>query len=111
MSAPPWGHKPPAVPDVTVYWTNPPPETSERCKYWLRRYRQGSWTPNRRIKRYGYHSAAQHLGIWIWEYWNVMEPLMSESTASSAQTDRDLKAALGLQVLLDEIWLSCKSVQ
>lgn len=87
MSAPLWGQKPPAVPDVTAHWNDPPPEASERCTYWVRRYQQGSWTPNRWIRRCGYHSAAEHLGIWIWEYWNVMEPIISETTTRSDPID------------------------
>ncbi|MFD7705681.1 hypothetical protein [Streptomyces sp. NPDC059786] len=75
MSAPPWGHKPPAVEDVTTFWNEPPPASSPRCGYWLQRYDDGTWKPNRRIRTEGYHVAAEHLGVWIWEYLHVIRPL------------------------------------
>lgn len=78
MSAPPWGHKPPPVDNPELHWGDPPAEPSARCQYWLRRHREGTWTPNRFIRREGYHSAAEHLGIWIWEYLHLIRPLFDE---------------------------------
>lgn len=37
------------------------------------------WRPNRFIRRYGYDSAAQWYGVWIWEYSEVIYPLLEES--------------------------------
>ena len=78
MSAPPWGHKPPAVLDVAAFWNEQPPYVSPRCAYWLRRHDNGTWRPNRWIRREGYHTAAEHLGIWIWEYLHLIRPLFDE---------------------------------
>lgn len=75
MSAPTWGHKPPAVDDVTAFWNEPPPVISPRCAYWLRRYDAGTWRPNRYIRREGYHTGAEQLGVWIWEYRYLVHPL------------------------------------
>ncbi|MDQ0791990.1 hypothetical protein [Streptomyces sp. B1I3] len=80
MTAPPWGHKPPPVDDSEQYWNSPPPEPSARCHYWLRRHRERTWTPNRHIRREGYHAAAEQLGIWIWEYLNLIRPLFDEES-------------------------------
>lgn len=77
MTTPPWGHKPPRVPDIERYWSNPPPEPSDRCAYWVRRYNEGSWIPNKHQRRCGYYSAAERLGIYLWEYLNVIRPLES----------------------------------
>lgn len=79
MTAPPWGHKPLAVDDVDRYWTEPPPEPSARCEYWLRRYREGSWRPNRWVLRQGHGGAAVQLGVYIWEYINRIAPLADEA--------------------------------
>jgi hypothetical protein len=77
MTTPPWGHKPLPVTDVKRYWSNPPPERSERCAYWLRRYEEGTWVPNRHLRRKGYYGAAERLGVYLWEYWHVFRPLES----------------------------------
>ena len=78
MSAPPWGHKPPPVDDATTYWNQAPPAMSPRCGYWLTRHSAGTWHPNRRIRTEGYHAAAEHLGVWIWEYLHVIQPLFDD---------------------------------
>lgn len=78
MTAPPWGHKPPPVFDVTTYWNEAPPAMSPRCRYWLQRYDAGTWRPNQRLRTEGYHAAAEQLGLWIWEYLNVIRPLFGE---------------------------------
>jgi len=79
VSAPPWGHKPPPVDDVTTHWNEAPSVMSPRCGYWLQRYDSGTWRPNRRLRTEGYHAAAEHLGIWIWEYLNVVRPLFDDA--------------------------------
>ena len=83
MSAPPWGHKPPAVLDITTFWTEQPPYISPRCAYWLRRHDNGTWRPNRRLRTEGYHAAAEHLGIWIWEYLHLIRPLLNEDDSQN----------------------------
>lgn len=77
MTAPPWGHKPPRVADVETYWTQPPPKLSPRVEYWLKRLTDGSWTPNRRFRSEGYHGVAEYLGVYIWEYWNIIVPALT----------------------------------
>lgn len=74
--------KPPKVDDVETYWPKPPPEPSEACMYWVRQIRRG-WLPNRRISGEGYYTSAEWYGVWIWEYINVLFPLI-ESERSRA---------------------------
>ncbi|MFL6096040.1 MAG: hypothetical protein ACJ71Y_11380 [Blastococcus sp.] len=64
--------------DATAYWNDAPPAMSPRCGYWLTRHNDGSWQPNRWIRREGYHAAAERLGVWIWEYLHVIRPLIEE---------------------------------
>ncbi|MFG3127361.1 hypothetical protein ACGFZU_06625 [Streptomyces tendae] len=78
MSAPPWGHKPPPVDDVATYWTSKPPAISPRCNYWIMRHHNGTWRANRWLRRDGYHTAAERLGVWIWEYLHLIRPLFDE---------------------------------
>lgn len=75
MVAPPWGHKPPAVTDPQRYWLEPPPKPSERLRYWVRRYCEGSWVPNNRLRTRTGEGQAWELGIYIWEGYNIMYPL------------------------------------
>lgn len=75
MSAPPWGHKPTAVPDRYDYWSGAPPEPSARCVYWVRRWREVTWRPNRWLRRECAECKAGMLGIWMWEARFVMLPL------------------------------------
>lgn len=63
--------KPPPVADIERWWTDKPPEYSERCKYWLRQIERG-WRPNRRILSQGYYGAAEWFGVYIFEYINVI---------------------------------------
>lgn len=81
MTTPPWGHKPPPVECVEDHWLTPPPEPSQRCRYWVRRLQEGSWTPNKWLTRQGYYGAASHLGVWIWEERYVLSPLFREHWA------------------------------
>ena len=70
--------KPPAPPRVANhydYWTNPPPSQSARCSYWVERIR-GGWRPNSRIEGLGYDGRAEYYGVWIWELFNVIDPLL-----------------------------------
>lgn len=78
MTAPPWGHKPPRVDDVQRFWADRPPVLSERCRYWVRRYREGSWRPNKYVRMESYYTRAEVLGIYIWENIHVIAPLVRE---------------------------------
>jgi hypothetical protein len=78
VTAPPWGHKPPSVDDPEDYWTSPPPEPSPRCQYWVRRYREGTWRPNKWVRIQGYYGTALKLGVYIWEGNNVIAELIAK---------------------------------
>ena len=75
MTAPPWGHKPPAV--ESAYWTDPPPTLSPRVEYWLKRYSDGAWKPNRRFNRECGYCRAGMLGVHVWEYWHIIGPALT----------------------------------
>lgn len=69
--------KPARVDDRYQYWTEPPPARSLRCEYWVRQIGRG-WMPNRRISGECYDCSAEWYGVYIWEYLNVLYPLISE---------------------------------
>lgn len=83
MSTPPWGHKPPKVDDVTRYWMSPPPELSPRVQYWLKRISDGTWKPNRWFETEGYHNRVEHLGVYMWEYFNIIYPILYDEQPDS----------------------------
>ena len=66
---------PPRVTDVTACWTHRPSAPSPRLLYWLARIDAG-WRPNKRVRREGYHGAAERFGVYIWEYLNVIAPTL-----------------------------------
>lgn len=68
--------KPPRVEDEMRYWGDQPPEPSPRCVYWVSQIERG-WLPNRRIGMEGYHTSALWYGVYIWEYLNVLSPMIS----------------------------------
>lgn len=70
---------PPRVLDETLYWGRPPPTPSERLLWWKKRV-AGGWRPNRRIGGLGYHESACYYGVYIWEWINVLSPLLYSST-------------------------------
>lgn len=70
--------KPPPVENVERYWNDPPPEQSARCAYWVRRYREGSWHPNKWVRREGYYGRAEMLGVFIWEATHTIAGLIAE---------------------------------
>lgn len=72
MSEPP---APPWVEDIEEFWSEPPPEPSARLLYWQAQIADG-WQPNRRVATFGYHNAADFFGVYIWEYLNVLYPLL-----------------------------------
>jgi hypothetical protein len=68
--------KPPRVANPYDFWTEAPPERSERCAYWLRQIEHG-WRPNKYLAGEGYDAAAHWYGIYIWEYLNLIYPALS----------------------------------
>jgi hypothetical protein len=76
--------KPPAVENHYEYWGTKPPAPSARCTYWVERIQNG-WLPNRRIGSMGYDMSAQWYGCWLWEYLNVLYPLIVEKRMLKTQ--------------------------
>jgi hypothetical protein len=66
---------PPRVADPERYWGEQPPVLSNRCTWWVSRFAQG-WRPNGRILGLGYYSAAGYYGVYLWEYLNVIAPML-----------------------------------
>lgn len=69
--------KPPRVEDVYAVWLEAPKEHSARCLYWEDRIRRG-WRPNKRIRGMGYSTSSEFYGIYVWEYLNVICPLLEK---------------------------------
>lgn len=69
--------KPPPVLDRYAYWAEEPPERSMRCSWWVRQIERG-WLPNNRINTMGYDEKSEWFGVWIWEYINVLYPMIEE---------------------------------
>ncbi len=70
--------KPPAPPRVDcneAYWSDPPPQLSARCSYWVLRFAKG-WRPGRRIRHMGYQEATFFYGVYVWEFSNVLAPML-----------------------------------
>jgi len=78
--------KPAAPPRVDryAYWTNEPPDRSARCAWWVSRFEAG-WRPNRRVWRMGYDECAEYFGVYLWEYLNVISPLMNATLIRSME--------------------------
>lgn len=85
MTTPPWGHKPAPVDDVERYWIDPPPGMSERCAYWLRRYHEGTWRPNKYLADESYYGRAAKLGVYIWESVHLFAPLLEEHYSATSR--------------------------
>lgn len=97
MTTPRWGHKPAPVADRYAYWSDAPSAPSGRAVYWIRRWREGSWRPNRRLLQECYDCRAGMLGIWIWESRFVLHSLdsaadrpLAEVAAVAAEWSHDL---------------------
>jgi len=67
--------KPAKVPDEYDYCADPPPELSERCKWWVRQIARG-WRPNRFFNRECRDCRAAWLGVYLWEYLHVIDPAL-----------------------------------
>ena len=61
--------------DRYEYWGKPPPEPSARLLWWLDQIEAG-WRPNRFYRRLGYDEGAERFGVYIWEYLNVIRPVL-----------------------------------
>ena len=77
--------KPPPVEDRYRFWIKPPAKLSPRCVYWRRQIERG-WLPNSRILGEGYDGCAQWFGVYIWEWLNVLWPLISERIQLTSET-------------------------
>lgn len=76
MSAPPnpprpWVGTERAAKGHYAFWTDPPPDMSARCRWWIERIRSG-WTPTGRMCRQGYDSDAEMFGVYLFEYLHVL---------------------------------------
>lgn len=78
VGTPPWGHKPASVRNVFDFWGDSPPVMSPRCAYWIARHAAGTWKSNKYLRREDPGWAAEHLGVWLWEYLHVIRPLFEE---------------------------------
>lgn len=63
--------RPPAVKDPYQFWADEPWNVSARCRWWLRQIERG-WRPNKYLAREGYDTSAHVMGIYIWEYNNLI---------------------------------------
>jgi urease accessory protein UreF len=103
MTAPPWGHKPPAVDDVYRYWVSPPPEQSPRVAYWVRRLDEGSWHLTARLAEQGWDFMADWLGVYLWEWTWIILPKCRE-IESRPEREARARAWKALAVVYDEVW-------
>lgn len=68
---------PPRVGDIEAFWGfEPPPVLSPRCDWWVARI-NGGWRRNRRLGGWGYYESAEYFGVYIWEWINVLSPLLT----------------------------------
>lgn len=59
------------------YWTERPPIPSPNLAKWVAKIKAG-WWPNSRIGCMGYDEKCHFFGIYLWEYFNVILPLMEQ---------------------------------
>lgn len=62
--------------NIEQYWLYSPPELSDNCKIWIDKINKG-FIPNRRISRLGYYCSAEFYNVYIWEYLNIISPLLN----------------------------------
>lgn len=63
--------------DIYLYWRDPPPEPSRNLGKWVGRIQNG-WKPNKRISHMGYSEKAEFFQVYLWEYLNVLYPMLRE---------------------------------
>lgn len=73
-----------------------PPAPSPRLAWWLYRVVWEDWRPNRRLHQLGRDESAEFFGITVWEYCNVLYPVLAW------QDDRDAGFPVRTQTLLPE---------
>lgn len=74
--------------DTTKYWRDPPPEPSPRLALWVAKIRNG-WKPNARISGMGYSERAKFFGVYLWEYFHVIYPLIREEPGVTGPPESD----------------------
>lgn len=72
---------PARVDNIERYWSEPPPERSPRCTWWVARIDAG-WRRNRRLSAMGYYTSAAYFGVYIWEWCEVLWPMLRDGTAA-----------------------------
>lgn len=73
--------------DHYKYWTEKPPEPSPRLAIWVEKIKHG-WKMNKRFRKEGYDSRCQMFGVYMWEYFHVLCPLLGDgSNAKELPTD------------------------
>lgn len=65
------------------YYSNPPPVVSPRCLHVLRRIKEG-WRP--RIHN-GYYGNAVYLGVYVWEYLELVYYALHDPTRAQWRID------------------------
>lgn len=70
-----WGEEKMAKVNRYDYWTERPPMPSPNLLKWQKKIEDG-WVPNARISSMGYDESAEFFGVYIWEYINVLLPLL-----------------------------------
>lgn len=68
--------RPPRVRDAEEFRDRPPPEASSRLLHWFREFQAGRWVENRRFRREGTVTKALILGIYVWEYLEIVSPMI-----------------------------------
>ena len=71
---------------VYEYWSEPPPEPSPKLAKWIEKICSG-WKPNRRISVMSYEEASEFYDVYIWEYFNVIQPLIKEMESKKINAD------------------------
>jgi hypothetical protein len=56
------------------------------------RLRSGTWRANGRVRGAGYYGASRHLGIYIWEYINVLSPMVEAMFWADRHVNPDPRA-------------------
>lgn len=66
---------PKSVEDVEDYWDDRPPALSNRCVWWMARIING-WRSDGVNSTYSESGKASVYGVYVWEYINVIRPLL-----------------------------------
>lgn len=79
----------PKVDDATEYWDEPPPMASPRCIFWKTKIRSG-FRANYRIRKLDFEEASDFFGVYIWEYVNILNPLLHIRDVVSSKTSNKI---------------------